>query len=426
MDEETEIDLKKIIGKLIQNWWWIVGITLLAGLAAGLYSYFQPRVYRAQAVISISHPRYLPNFDVRYQTINTTPLGSRAILDIARSDQIQVSVFEEWQNPNKRIEDRQPFRNNALKASEGSDATIIFLAVVLESAEEAARLANYWAELVVERANQLYSGADEAQVKFFESQIGTSMASLEAAEAKLVDFEGRSEIEPMKNQYNELLLIQKEALRKQRMLSDAVRDAEGLLEQASALGGDQIIPGWLNLNLTLLQIRVYGDSSSPGVAGVSPVQLQLSDSVGLQPVTATDFRTSIQNWIQTSMAQIQELEELQIHTAAAVFNLQHKIQNLENEKQRLLLDYQLSKDTYTIMTKKYDEAKITFDDTSGDTQIASLSIPPQSPESRNVARNGGMASVLGFIFAVVLILLKDWWETSRLQVVEPSLDHISS
>jgi uncharacterized protein involved in exopolysaccharide biosynthesis len=411
MDEELEIDLKKIIGKLLQNWRWIVAITLLAGVAAAAYSLIQPRVYKAQAVIAISHPRYLPNFDPRYQTVNPTNLGSRAILDIARSDQVQVRVFEEWDNPGKTLDDRRSFRNNALKASEGSDPTIIFLSVLLDSSQEAARLANYWAELVVERTNRLYSGQDESQVLFFESQIEASMANLEAAEVRLVEFEGRSEIEPLRTQYNELLLVQKEALRKQRVLGDAVRDAEGLLEQVAALGRDQSVPSWLGLNFTLLQLRVYGDSSALDLntPGLGAIQFQVSDSSNMQPVPASDFRAVVQNWVQTSTTQLQELEGVQIQTAAAVSDLQGKIQNLENEKQRLALDYQLAKDTYTIMTKKHAEVKITIDDTSGDTKIASLSVPPQLPEPRNVVRNTALALVMGFIFSILFVLGMDWW-----------------
>jgi capsular polysaccharide biosynthesis protein len=326
---------RSILRKLLVRYWWLIAaFTLLFGLAGFLYSYLQPRVYKAQAVIAISYPRYLPNFDPRYQTINPSILGSRAILDISRSDQIQVQVFEEWQSPSKSLDDRRSFRNNALKASEGSDPTIIFLTVALDSAQEAARLANYWAELVVERANQLYSGQDQSQILFFEAQIESAGLLLEAAEGKLVEFEGRSEIEPLKTQYNELLLIQKEALRKQRLFKDALRDAEGLLEQASTLGRDQTIPSWLGLNFTLLQLRVYGDASASDLntPASGSIQFQLGDSSSMQPVAASDFRAAVQNWVQSSTAQMQELEGVQVQTTAAVYDLQQRIQNLENEK----------------------------------------------------------------------------------------------
>jgi uncharacterized protein involved in exopolysaccharide biosynthesis len=411
MDDVLEIDLKKIIGKLIRYWWLIAAFTLLFGLGGFLYSVLQPRVYKAQSVIAISHPRYLPNFDARYQTINPSNLGGKAILDLARSDQVQVRVFEEWDNPAKTLDDRRSFRDKTLKASEGSDPTIIFLAVTLDSAQEAARLANYWAELVVERANQLYSGQDESQVLFFESQIETAKMNLEAAERKLVEFEGRSEIEPLKAQYNELLLVQKEALRKQRVIKDALRDAEGLLEQASTLGRDQNIPSWLGLNFTLMQLRVYGNASASDLntPASGSIQFQLGDSSSMQPVAASDFRAAVQNWVQSSTAQMQELEGVQVQSEAAVYDLQQRIQNLEIEKSRLLLDHQLAKDTYTIMTKKYAEVQISIDDTSGDIKIASLSIPPQLPESRNVVRNTGVVSFLGFIFSIILVLFLDWW-----------------
>jgi uncharacterized protein involved in exopolysaccharide biosynthesis len=427
MDDVLEIDLRKIINNLIRNWRWIAAITILAGLAGGLYSLLQPRVYEARAVVAISPPRYLPNFDSRYQTINPTTLSNKAILDIARSDEIQVGVFDEWQNPEKTPEDRRGFRSSALKATEGSDNTIINLAVRLDSSAEAARLANYWADLVVTRANQLYAGQDESQLLFFESQIETARQNLDAAESALADFEGRNNLEPLTNQYNELLLIQKEALRKQRLLGDAIRDAEGLLDQAAGLGRDQLVPAGLSLNLTLLQIRVYGDTtasdtrSSTGAGGTSPVQLQISDSVGNQPVTASDYRAAVQSWIQALEARSQELNEVQDQTTGAVFELQEKIQGLTNEKQRLELERTVARDTYTVMVHKYAETRITTDDASGTTKIASYSVAPLWPEARNTVRNTAIALVLGFMLSIAFVLVKDWWaveEKAPLPVVQ--------
>jgi capsular polysaccharide biosynthesis protein len=423
MDEEFEIDLKKIIGKVLQNWHWIAAITILVGFGVGLYSYLQPRVYKAQAIIAITSPLYLPNFDPRYQTVNTSNWSNRAILDLARSDQVQISVFEEWQNPSKPLEDRQSFRTNALKASEGSDPRMIILSVAVDNPQEAARLSNFWAEQVVKQGTQLYSGPDETQALFFESQILTSLANLEAAEARLVEFEGRSEIEPLKSLYNDSLLMQREALRKQRVLSDAIRDAEGLLEQVSAFGREQAIPSWMSMNFTLLQIRVYGDVAAS--AG-SPIQFQITDTISLQQVTAGEFRNIVQNWIQTALAHSLLLEEVQAQTSAAMIELQQRIQILEHEKQRLTLDHQLATDTYTIMNKKYAEVRITIDDTSGDLKVASYSVPPLSPESRDIVKNAGIASFLGFFFAVVLILVRSWWESNAMPAAEPSFEKIGS
>ena len=377
-------------------------MTLLAGVAAGLYSVSQPQLYEARAVIAISRPRYLPNFDSRYQTVSPTAVASKAVLDIAHSDQIQVSVFGEWQNSDKRLENRQSFRSNALRASEGSDATTIFLYVKLESAEEAARLANYWADLVLDRANQLYSGQDEEQLIFFDTQVQIANENLDTAENNLAEFEGRNELEPLNNRYKELLEIQKEALRKQRVIGHAIRDAEGLLDQINNLGNDRAVPSGLSLNLTLLQLRVYGDATTP-------VQLQLSDSEGAQPVTAGEFRGAINSGVLAWRAQLEELGQIEAQSAASVYELQQSIQRLTNERGRLELDLQVAKEAYTTMVRKYYEVSLTIDDTSGDTKIASYSVPPQRPISRNVVRNTAIALVVGFIFSMALFLAVDWW-----------------
>jgi uncharacterized protein involved in exopolysaccharide biosynthesis len=78
------------------------------------------------------------------------------------------------------------------------------------------------------------------------------------------------------------------------------------------------------------------------------------------------------------------------------------------------------------MTKKYAEVQVTVDDTSSNMKIASYSIPSLQPESRNVLRNSAIIAVLGFFFGIILVLLKDWWETNTASVNEPSYNELSS
>ena len=405
MEDVIEIDLKKLILNLMANWKWILGISFLFGLVAFLFSYLQPNSYQAKAVIAITIPRYIANFDSQYETINPSQPSSKAIIDVLTSDEIVSSVYELWESAEKNKMNLSDFREKVMDATAGSDTSIIFLKVKLKDAQEATRLVNYWAEISVKRINALFSGNDENQIKFFDDQIIVSEGDLASSEDALVEFESKDLTSALNNELESILSVQSGNLRKQKLLNYARLDATGMLQTLEKYRpGDQASKDDL-LNFQVLQLRIYSDLGF----GSAPLQFQISGTGETEPQTIAEFRTSINNMISVIDLQTMDLQKETDQIVTQITDYQMQIQELANEKHSLDLLYNVSKDTYETLLRKQKETLITIADQSGDAQVASLANVPDERMPKNSGRNTAIGFLAASVFACGFVLVRNWW-----------------
>jgi uncharacterized protein involved in exopolysaccharide biosynthesis len=435
MDDVIEIDLRKLILNLLANWKWILGISFVFGLVAFLYSYLQPDVYQAKAVIAIVKPRYIANFDPQYQTVNTGSPTSKALLDVVNSDSIISQVYTAWQSEQKELVSFDNFRDNALEATAGGDQTILILKVSLKDPAEAAKLANQWARLSVKLINLLYSGVDESQLAFFDQQIEISTGNMRNAENALVEFEAADQTALLQNELDSLLALQFEGLRKQRLLQNTRKDALGILQTLEANPVNAPVVSQIQENFKVLQLRLYTD---PGISQTSsqiqlntntafgetplqfelnvepgfeqvPIQLQLSDASGIVTISTADLRKLITDWIAVLEDHYQELEENTSKVETQVLDYQQQLSEFNNKRQALELEYSVVKETYGTLLRKQKEVRISSDDHNGDAQLASLAKVPEERLPHNTVRNTIIGLVTGGILAILFVLLWDWF-----------------
>ncbi|MFZ6020984.1 MAG: Wzz/FepE/Etk N-terminal domain-containing protein [Chloroflexota bacterium] len=413
MDDVIEIDLRKIVLTLINFRLWIVAGAVILGLAVFLFFFLQPRMYEATAVIALTKPRYLPNFDPRYQTVATTALTNKVAMDIAKSDEIAIFVFDSWNDPQKELEQRRAFRENNLVVKAGSDASVISLTVRLESPEEAARLANLWAQRVVERLNTLYSGQDQSQLAFFETQIAIAQQNLRKAEQALAEFESRNEKNGLQTQLDALIYRQQDLLRKKQFIEQLQRDGRALLVEVENLGASNTLPAELQTRLLVLQLRYAENAPFSEGSGTSLPQFQLSLPVSSTPQSVDEFRTAVQQWQQALQYQVEEIDLLLAEYPQNLTDLQKQIEVLNQERQRLDLEREVAADTYATLNRKYHEVRITMDDSVGDAKIASRALPPIRPAARGTLTYTLAAVIVGAVLAAVAALIRDWWLNGR-------------
>jgi uncharacterized protein involved in exopolysaccharide biosynthesis len=409
MDDVIEIDLRKIFLTLFKFRIWIVGFGLLLGLGVFLYFFLQPRLYEATAVVALTKPRYLPNFDPRYQTVASTTLTNKVALDIAKSDEIAIFVFDSWNDPDKELEQRRAFREKNMIAKAGGDASVILLTVRLESAEEAARLANLWAQRVVERLNTLYSGQDQSQLTFFETQIAIAQQNLRKAEQALAEFESRNAKNALQTQLDALIFRQQDLLRKKQFIEQLQRDGRALLVEIENLGGSSPLPTELQTRLLILQLRYAENAPFSESSGTALPQFQLALPVNTSSQSVGEFRSAVQQWQDALQAQANEIDRLLSEYPQNLTDLQKQIEVLDQERQRLELEREVAADTYSTLNRKYQEVRITMDESVGDAKIASRALPPIRPAARGTLTYTLAAVVAGVILAAVAVLIRDWW-----------------
>jgi len=405
MEDVIEIDLKKIILSLLANWKWIMGISFLFGLGAFLFSYLQPNLYQSKAVIAITKPRYVANFDSQYQTVSPSQPTSKAIIDVVMSDEIVSVVYELWNSAEKNEMNLSDFREKVLEATAGSDTSIIFLKVKLKDAQEATRLVNHWAEVSVKRINALFSGNDESQIKFFDDQIVISEDNLASAEEALVEFESKDLTSALENELKSILSVQSGNLRKQKLLHYARLDATGMLQNLEKNLPSNLVTKEDQLNFQVLQLRIYSDTGFEN----APLQFQISGTGEIEPQTIAEFRTNINNLISVIDSQTTNLQKDTDQIVTRITDYQRQIQELANEKQSLDLQYKVTKDTHETLLRKQKETLITVADQSGDAQVASLANVPDERMPKNSVRNTAIGLIGGLVLVLLGTFLKNWF-----------------
>jgi uncharacterized protein involved in exopolysaccharide biosynthesis len=402
MIDEIEIDLRQVIRTLLRSSLWIVGAAVLLGLAAFLFSRSQPKEYMATAVVTINRDRFQPDFNTDSQNLPVTMVNT-LVTDIAKSDEIAYAVYQARSGP---AIDFNSFVKNYLITKEGANTSVVYLSVRLDSPEEASKLANLWAQLVVDKINANFSNYNQDQLTFFEAQVVEAKRNMQAAEQALIEFESRNEVESLTNQINNLLGQQREVLGRKRSISYLQRDGQTFLDQIKGMSDTDTLPSGEYINLIVLQLRLYGDATA---TNLSSFQLQLNGVEGGRPITVAEARSSFQD-LQTAM----EIQSAEVDTLLAEYprnlaDLQKRIETLKQEEDRLRLEKELTQDSYSTIIKKYEEVKVGIPDVSKISTLTSRSVPPVVPEDANILRNTVLGMMAGALLAALVVLARAWW-----------------
>ena len=155
---EDEIDLGKYFKVLIRHWKLIVGLTIIASVAAFVVSSLLPPAYEATALIVVTRLRNQYQFDPRIQTqIDQQPY--KAYPELALTDNLLTRVIAALGDQLKP-EDRDPAAlRERLSAGAGADPSLVRLSVTGDQPQQAQTIANIWASLYVTYTNELISAA---------------------------------------------------------------------------------------------------------------------------------------------------------------------------------------------------------------------------------------------------------------------------
>jgi uncharacterized protein involved in exopolysaccharide biosynthesis len=282
---------------------------------------------------------------------------------------------------------------------------------MLENPNEAAALANQWAQISVKRINSLYSGVDDNQILFFDNQIEITTQNLDNAKIALEEFEARDQSTLISNELDSLFALQSSSLRKQRLLENARQDALGILQTLENSNASTQVVSQIHDNFKVLQLRLYADSGFDQ----APIQLQLSNSPVGESLTVAQMRVLINDWVEVLEDQYEELEGNSTQVEEQVLAYQQQLRKYYNQRQTLELQYNVIKDTYETLLRKQREVRISSDEHSGDAQVASQARVPEERMPHNTVRNTAIALVAGGILAVIFIIMRDWFKQENLE-----------
>jgi len=412
MDDYLEIDIKKLIKNLLSRWQWIIGVTLLAGIAVFLMLYLKEDTFEAKAKIALIQPRFEAQFNSNITTSDIEMPSEGFITNAVMSNDILVELFAAWSNPEKNEIPLEKFAENNLSVSLESKGAIVTLISKAKTPEEAAELANLWAELAVKQINSTYYGIDVDKVAYFQEQMELAKtARLESGDA-LVEFAAKDNSNFLQIELNNLNAKAGDTLQRRMVLEAAESDVMGILDYLQGYDLDAIARQSDMLNFTLIQSRVYGSPVVTGLAG-SPIQLQLVVNSTDDQLTNREFIETLNNWTEMLRSEIVALQEEHAALISEITSLQSTIKAIQQERSLLETDYSLNESTFKTLKTKLEEVTLNIDTADGNAKLLSEALPPQEAIPHNTVRNTLIALIAAGVLTSIAILLIDWWKTDE-------------
>ncbi len=410
---EEEIDLRAYVEVLLRYWIWIAGLALVAALSAFVVSSSMAPTYEAKAVVMITEPRYQMQFDPRFETSEQWKPAYEAFPTLAASDDVLQEVVNTYTpSPAAEIEEWKVARlGNMVEASSEGDPSLVVLKVTSTSPKDAATIANTWAQVLVDRGNDLYSSS-EKDVTFFQKQVAQAEEALEKAEENLIAFEARNEASTVNAQLNSLQRQQSDYLADQRSIAYLIQDIKGLRAQLAQQPGDQ--PSSLADDLTtlFLQVKAFNAEAS------APIQLQLNSAASFSNKSLSEQIRFLDDLSQTLEAKSTEIEEHLAALEPKILALQEQLQEIKTEKQRLNRAQELAQETYLTISRKLEEARIAAQEENGVLQVGSKAAVPERPVGPRRKMNTAIAGALGLMMGVFGVFVVEWWQDEEADTLD--------
>ncbi|MCZ7671651.1 MAG: hypothetical protein M5U34_33280 [Chloroflexi bacterium] len=209
---------------------------------------------------------------------------------------------------------------------------------------KSAVIANRWAELFVERANQVYGNRDGEQLRFYERQAETAVAELEATEQALLDFQARNRTAILENQLLALAQTQLDHLDNQRHITLLIQDIKALREQLAQQSNSVPITFADQLISLGLQAEAFGAQEA------IPVQIQLGSSEALVNSDRAAQLAFLDALGETLAVRLEQIEAALAGLEPQILALQAEKQAHDNEGSQLNRAFILAEETYTALT----------------------------------------------------------------------------
>jgi succinoglycan biosynthesis transport protein ExoP len=413
---EEEIDLRAYVAVLIRYWKWIAGLALVAAVAAFVVSLLLPSTYEAPAVVIITEPRYQMQFDPRFATVDQWTPAYKAFPTLATSDEVLRGVLAAYTpSPEAGIEEwKLGTLSGMVEATSEGDPSLVVLRVRSRSPDDAAAIANLWADVLARHGNEIYSESEE-DVTFFEEQVAQAGQALDDADAALVEFEARNQYDIVDAQLNSLRQAQDDYLADQRAIAYIVQDIQGLRAQLAQQPADRPISLADDLTALLLQIKAFNllQVKALDAQASAPIQLQINSAGSFSDKSPAEQIAFLDDLVATVEVKSSEIEGRLADLEPQMLALQRRLQEIDAESERLTDARDLASETYRTLARKLEEARIAAREENGVLQVGSYAAAPEKPVSPRKLLNTAVAGALGLMLGVFGAFAVEWWRADE-------------
>lgn len=361
-----------------------------AGLAMALLT---PPSYVATATIAVSQSK------VGQEVAPSGTLSAASFVPLVRNHNTAQAVIE------KRGLDKSPynltaftFLDRVLTVVEVRNTNLLAASAVLPDAKLAADVVNDVAMAAVELSHQLSQQEAVRARDIIGAHLKELNERLEAAQARLLDFQRSHQVDLLRG------------------------DVESLLEQRKELAGVIVKlaaeRGRLESAERELRARSRTTSVTKSIES-EPALMEAARQKGQKDVLGLELRTespnqvfeSLDQEVATARANVAALERQRAQLAGAGTagsNKQGQLTALyqqENALDRLKLDFELAKSAYGEAAAKFENATLQVASRSAELQVVDPAVPPDRPFAPRAVRDSLIWLVAGLVISSVAFVI---------------------
>ncbi len=402
---EEEIDLREYINVLIRHWYWIAGLALVAAVTAFAVSSFLPPTYEATAMVIITQPRYLMQFDPRMQNLPFDPAQlAGGYPAMATSDELLLAAASSVEPPLPPERQGLEELRKMFKAEIAGDPNLIKLTARSKDPQEAARLANTLAGQFVDHLNDI--SRRNGDLALFETQVVEAKTVLEEADRALSAFRSQYGLGFSSGGDGDEMILELGIARRLQARTDLLVTYEARADRVAQLLGEA----------RMAASQVDANTSPAIVAGLLADMLQLGLVEGeTNPLVqinlaGLDAEAALSALITALGAKQSAIEEAVTRLTAEVEALQAELADRQRELDQLMRDRQVAQDTYLTLSSKVQEARVEQEGEAGDIiQLLSRAAVPEEPASPRRLLNTVVAGALGLMVGVFGAFFIEYW-----------------
>jgi uncharacterized protein involved in exopolysaccharide biosynthesis len=418
----NELDLSKYVAVLLRWWWVIIGAAILGALVAFVFTTMQAVSFRAEADLAVIRTGTVVNLDNRARTLSDTDPNAqsvdqlarrRSLLTIGNSDDLAVAVLQTLgsQLP-ADIHTPERLRSHVQVTN---DDDVITIQATMHTPEQAAQLANAYAQAYEQRVNSLL-GDTALSTAALHAQTEQAKQAYDKTQTALTTFLAASPIESLKRQVD-LLSAQLDAqVQIQNKLIQLEQDAQALRDRV-ANGTDNALAGAQAAQL-LLEANAFNNGINASSA-LPSVQLNTA-GLNLSNLTAAEQTKSLDDLIRAIRARrsapsadAQQTLYTQLTTAQAQLEQAHA------QLKELQAARDLAWNTFQLVATKEQEAAVSSGYQNEIVRIINSAVMPDTPLPTRRSLAVLIGAALGIIVGMALAFLWNWLRLGTKRTAQP-------
>ena len=416
---EEEISLRELIETMLAGKWIIIAITIAAMLLSLVVSFgvLEP-TYEAKTVLAVNQTNLQKNpsggLEGLVDTYSGIPQVSvQSYVSQAKSAAVLTKVMERL-----NIDPHETSLNafaNKITISNIKDTELLEIAVQDKSPEKAAEIANVVAEELVKfisTTNKLRTQKTlaflEKQVEEEQTKLGTSVEEMKQF-LKQPDTVAELEAELDTN----LLLLSNFQARKANLQVEIKK----IKAKVNAIEQQLLdVPEKVELKKNLFDdpalYQLYTEIGSRDISKsslelrseeINPVYMELKNELELNKAMLAQFAAEK----ASAEAEIARISE-------AIKDIQVKLADRKTQLEQLQMEIDTARENYTLFNNKYTESQVTESMKIGEAtlMIVSPAHQPTVPVAPKKALNLAVATCLGLMLGVFVVLFRSYWVNS--------------